>query len=274
MERKKFIKHVATAFFALQAGRAFALTGNMANQWAAKKNRLRFAVLSDGHYGEAGTTYHENYTNVINAVEAQHQREPFHFCVFNGDLVHNDSKWYPDVKELLGRFTMPCYVTPGNHDRVTASEWEQIWGTPVNHDVVIGKVSLLLATTSDEKGNYICPDLQWLEQKLEANRYQQHVLLFLHITPKKWTVNGIDCPQLHQLLQNYPNVRAVFNGHDHDQDAIKWLNNIPYLFDAHVGGSWGTSYKGYRVVELKQDGSLYTYIMNPTQAINSENLIA
>jgi hypothetical protein len=37
---------------------------------------------------------------------------------------------------------------------------------------------------------------------------------------------------------------------------------IPFYFDAHIGGNWGTAYKGFRVVELMQDGSLATYMLN------------
>ena len=43
---------------------------------------------------------------------------------------------------------------------------------------------------------------------------------------------------------------------------------IPYLFDSHIGGNWGTAYKGFRVVELMDDGSLITYMMNPTEKMN------
>jgi hypothetical protein len=42
----------------------------------------------------------------------------------------------------------------------------------------------------------------------------------------------------------------------------------PCLFDAHMGGSWGTPYKGFRVVEILKDGTLVSYMMNPTQKIN------
>ncbi|MNR19566.1 hypothetical protein D3C85_1363640 [compost metagenome] len=45
-------------------------------------------------------------------------------------------------------------------------------------------------------------------------------------------------------------------------------DNIPFLFDTHFGGNWGTSYKGFRVVELLKDNSMLTYLMNPTEKIN------
>jgi hypothetical protein len=43
---------------------------------------------------------------------------------------------------------------------------------------------------------------------------------------------------------------------------------VPYIFDAHVGGNWGTPYKGFRVVELLKDNSMITYMMNPTDYLN------
>ena len=51
-------------------------------------------------------------------------------------------------------------------------------------------------------------------------------------------------------------------------DGVKEKDNIPYLFDAHFGGNWGTRYKGFRVVELYNDNTVATYIMNPVEKIN------
>jgi hypothetical protein len=45
-------------------------------------------------------------------------------------------------------------------------------------------------------------------------------------------------------------------------------SQTPCLFDAHMGGNWGTPYKGFRVVEISKDGTLVSYMMNPTQKIN------
>ncbi|MFB9863598.1 metallophosphoesterase family protein [Rufibacter immobilis] len=106
-------------------------------------------------------------------------------------------------------------------------------------------------------------------QKLEQYKQAKNIFIFLHITPVKWTSGAVDCPEFQQLLLKYPNVRAVFNGHDHEQDSIKLLENkIPFMFDGHIGGSWGTYYKGFRVVELKEDNSLVTYLMDPLQKKN------
>lgn len=39
------------------------------------------------------------------------------------------------------------------------------------------------------------------------------------------------------------------------------------MFDGHFGGSWGTEYRGFRVVEKLKNGSLRTYLMDPDEKI-------
>jgi hypothetical protein len=46
------------------------------------------------------------------------------------------------------------------------------------------------------------------------------------------------------------------------------LGKIPFLFDGHFGGSWGTDYQGFRVVELLEDNSIRSFIMNPLVKLN------
>jgi hypothetical protein len=97
----------------------------------------------------------------------------------------------------------------------------------------------------------------------------------MHITPFKWTDNGIDCPELIRLFQKHPNVKAVFHGHDHDQDNVKEHKGISYFFDSHIGGSWGTEYRGYRVVEVLKEGSVLSYQMNPAagKVVNRKEVV-
>ena len=94
--------------------------------------------------------------------------------------------------------------------------------------------------------------------------------IFIHINPVKQTKNAVDSPEFFELLSKYKNVKAVFNGHDHDEENIKMKNDIPFIFDAHFGGNWGTAYRGFRVVEVMKDDSIHTYIMNPAQKLNEE----
>lgn len=232
-----------------------------------KKSILRFAVTSDGHYGESNTPFEAYFSTMTNALNNFHLTNPIDFCVINGDIIHNDPAFLQPASEAIKLCRMPVYVTKGNHDMVSGELWNQTWKMGINHDVVLKDNVLLLGATADEKGKYICPDQDWFTAKLKAYKDARNVFIFLHITPVKWTEHAVDCPHFQKLLSNSTHVSAVFNGHDHDQDGIKFLGNIPFLFDGHFGGSWGTAYRGFRIVELLEDNSLLTYMMDPFQKL-------
>jgi Icc protein len=265
--RRHFLRNISMAT-------AILLTGDIRSLSAAevagmrKKLKLRFAVASDAHYGQPDTQFDAMIEKLVNQVNTFHHGSPLDFCVLNGDLIHNEKPLMAQVKQKTDALQVPYYVTRGNHDMVTAEEWQSVWQTPLNQDVVVEKTALILADTSNEKGTYLSPDLHWLEQKLEQHRKKKEVFLFLHIPQAKATANGIDTPAFFELVNRYPNIKAVFHGHEHDQDGVRMNGRIPYLFDSHIGGNWGTAYRGFRVVELMNDGTLITYMMNPTAKLN------
>ena len=266
MNRRKFISSLSlgTAFIwsgqfkSLAANEVFDLRDNVT---------LRFAIASDFHYGQPETAFEAMTDTLIRSVQQFHKQNPLDFCVLNGDIIHNDQSFLPIVKQKFASFTMPWFVTRGNHDLVSANYWQEVWNTPLNQYAEIKNTVLILGDTSDEKGTYLAPDLNWLKNSLDANKNKQSVFIFLHIPQAKWTKNGVDTPAFFELLAQYKNVKAVFHGHEHDQDGVYTKNNIPFYFDAHVGGNWGTPYKGFRVVEVLKTGELVTYMMNPTERI-------
>ena len=266
MNRRKFLKGTAPVLLLLASGKvgySFIEPGTE----GFKKSKLRFAVISDAHYGQPGTRYDQYFKEITSLINLQHERSPLDCCIINGDLIHNDRSFLLPVKTLLDQLKMPYYVTQGNHDMVSAEDWLQTWKMPVNHHTEIKKQAFLMATTSNEKGEYVCPNITWMKEMLNNYKKAENIFIFIHITPVKWTKHGIDCPDFIELLKEYPNVRLVCNGHDHDQDDLKVKNSIPYLFDGHVGGSWGTDYRGFRMVELLKDNSIATYMLNPTAKI-------
>jgi hypothetical protein len=262
--RRKFIRDIGFSAALIIAGKPRILS---AAEWIRMKQPplLRFAVASDPHYGQPRTEYDAMINTVISQINFAHQTLPLDFCVFNGDLIHNEKPFLPQVQQQLKKLTMPLYVTRGNHDMVTAAEWESVMGMPLNHDIIIKEFGIILGDTSNEKGTYLPADLNWLKATLEKHKARKNCFLFLHIPQVKWTVNGVDNPAFFPLIDQYPNLKAVFHGHEHDQDSFRMHKQIPFFFDAHVGGNWGTAYKGFRVVELLNDGTLLTYMMNPSE---------
>lgn len=266
--RRHFIKNISLASAFLITGRITQLSANEVVGLRSKV-KLRFAVASDVHYGQPNTLFEQMTETVINQMNLFHQQSPLDFSVVNGDLIHNEKAFLPLVKGKLDALKMPYYVTRGNHDMVSPEYWNSVWGTPLNHDVVVKDNGILLGDTSNEQGVYLSPDLTWLNNTLETHKDKKQVFIFLHIPQAKWTKNGISTPEVFATIKKYPNVKAVFHGHEHDQDSFKMVEKVPYIFDAHVGGNWGTPYKGFRVVELLKDNSMITYMMNPTDKLNA-----
>jgi len=265
--RRDFIKKISAASLVLLGGKVINLLPSQAAALSAKTS-LRFVVASDGHYGQADTTFDQYYETLIKHVTDFHSANKLDFIVINGDIIHDKKELLVPAKKYLDRLPVKYFVTKGNHDRVTDQYWGEFWGMPVNHEVQLKKNTLLLATTSNENGDYLSPNLDWMKAKLEANKKQDNVFVFIHIPQAKWADACIDTPAFFETLKPYENVRGVFHGHEHNEDGVRTVNNTPFMFDSHFGGSWGTTYRGFRVVELMKEKSFMTYIMNPTEKIN------
>jgi len=268
MKRRRFIQ-AASPLFLLAANGRITQANELGMETLTRDNViLRFVVASDAHYGQVNTPFEEYLTTAVNRINAEHAKNPFAFAVINGDIIHDDKKHCLAAKAVLDRLQLKYYVSQGNHDMLTPHEWLKAWNMPVNLDFKIKSSSFLIASTSNEKGTYLCPDFEWMKARLEAHRQQQHIFIFIHINPAKLTKHAVDCPELYTLFNQYPNIRAVFNGHDHDEEGIKMKGKIPFVFDSHIGGSWGTDYRGFRVVEVLKDNTIATYILNPVHKIN------
>lgn len=223
---------------------------------------LRFAIASDGHYGQPKTDYEGYFEAIIKNIQAERAANGLDFVVFNGDLFHDDVQFLPVVKQHFERLGFPYYVTRGNHDHVTPTQWRDTWGYDLNHAIEMGKNAILLADTSNEKGEYLCPDMVWLDQTLAKLTKKENVFLFMHIPAKTWSQHGTNCPELEKIFVKYPNLKATFHGHDHLIDDGKQALR-PAFFDGHFGGNWGVNYRGFRVVETQGEGKSKTYQYNP-----------
>lgn len=265
--RRAFLQQISFASLVLLSGEVKALSLSEINQ-LKKKVKLRFVVASDAHYGQEKTTFEEYMQRSIQQINQFHQKSKLDFCVINGDVIHNDKKWLPIAKAEMDAFQMPYYVTRGNHDMVTPEYWQEVFKAPLNQVVETKQATLILGDTSNEKGEYLSPDLVWLKASLDQVNSSKPIFIFLHIPQKDWTKHAIQNKPFFDLISNYPTIKAVFHGHEHDQDGVKMYEKIPFLFDAHIGGSWGTEYRGFRVGELLNDGTLLTYMMNPTDKLN------
>jgi predicted phosphodiesterase len=263
ISRRHFVKNIsfASAFF---MGGGFQSLSSQDVDALKDQVKMRFAVASDSHYGQPNTPYEAMMDTIIDKINLFHGSNPLDFCVMNGDIVHDEKSFLAQAKQKIDGLKVPYFVTRGNHDKCSSDYWEQVWNMPLNHQKIVKNSLVLLGDTSNEQGTYVSPDLAWLEAQLEANKKRKNIFLFLHIPQAKWTKNGIETPAFFELIKKYSNIRAVFHGHEHDQDGVQMIGKLPFLFDSHIGGSWGTPHKGFRVVELLNSGTVITYLMDPT----------
>ncbi|HTQ26884.1 MAG TPA: metallophosphoesterase [Puia sp.] len=268
LSRKEFLQKTLKSVFVLGVGNS--LQSYAANNFPfpdRSDTHHRFMLLSDGHYGQADTNYDFHHDNMIGWVNAEKQARGLDFAVVNGDLFHNDVSFLPLVKAKWDQLKVPYYVSHGNHDLVDEIGWSKVWQMPWHIAFEKGDTGFLVLNTSDEKGNYICPDMDWTQRQLVRYQSKKHLLVFMHITPFKWTPGGVDCPDLVAMFNKQANLKMIFHGHDHDQDNVKENAGKFYFFDSHVAGNWGTEYRGFRIVEILKTGEILTYQMNPSSDV-------
>jgi hypothetical protein len=157
---------------------------------------------------------------------------------------------------------------------IDEESWTKTWNNSWHYGFEKKDIGFVVLNTADEKGTYISPDVEKTKQLLK--KYEQHkqLFVFMHITPIKWTAHGIDGAEVVKLFNDQANLKAIFNGHDHDQDNVKEKNGRHYFFDSHVAGNWGTKYQGYRILEVMKNGDILTYQMNPAKKdrVNSKEI--
>lgn len=233
-----------------------------------EKLRLRFAIASDGHYGQPGTDYKKYHEDIVQWLNHEHSSKPLNFVIINGDLVHDRPDLLAEVKkDHYDKLKVPFYALPGNHDHADTALWQSVFGYADNYAIEKNGVGFVLANTSNVEGKYLCPDNVFLKKELDAHKNLKTVFVILHIPPHFWVPESpfVECADTLQLLHNYPNVKAVFHGHDHSLDSVFYTNKLPHFFDAHIGGNWGTTYRGYRIVEVGEDDKINTYQVNASK---------
>ena len=166
--------------------------------------------------------------------------------MFTGDIAQEEtSQTYQEVNKWFADFPIPVHAIPGNHDVTQLMSIylkDKINLSPI---VRFGEWHAFMLDTrreGDTKG-YL-DDLKKLEIQLNDVQEDHYIILFMHHHPLDVGSEVFDTIGLQRrsefwnLLEKYPQVKAVFHGHTHqDFSGIYQFNDKRKI---HVFGTPAT----------------------------------
>ena len=227
-------------------------------EYSLKKEDLtaRYLLISDIHYAPVefsgyvnrvnfrGHDTDERMRNMCDNIRAEYQQRGLDAIFVLGDLSTDDypirytsgvflkTVWDNYLKPLSNELGIPVLPIAGNHDSYPAREWEFIFGG-IKREYVwenpkTGDVFIMCDTYNTANGNtatggggasFTNINKPWVEEQLEKYKDRKNVFMASHYFGRGDTLNAVA-----ELVDKYPNVRALFDGHSHS-----YVNDSPYL---------------------------------------------
>ena len=285
MERREFIKAISGGLILLYAGPAV-------NAASAAGRKVRFGIITDSHYADIdnkGTRYYrDSIAKVREAIDLFNDSD-LDFIIELGDMKDmapgNDAKetigYLQNIEKEFRKFHGPVYHVLGNHDMDCLSK-EEFLATVRNHGKADGKAYyaftskgvrfiVLDANYNEDMSDYCRGNfkwtsawipqeqLDWLESDLKSNKGRP-VVIFVHqmldsftdVTTKVFVRNAA---QVREILENHPQVLAVFQGHHHP-GHYSVRNGIHYFtLKGMIEKGW-PQHNSYAIVEIQPDGNM------------------
>jgi predicted phosphodiesterase len=217
---------------------------------------FRFAVATDGHYGQPDTDYDLNHTNLVNLLNNINNLD---LVIFTGDISHNGYEFQLlGAKAYFDNLTVPYYVVKGNHDGNEPAFLSVFSYSSVNYSFNVQGYHFVVINSSQDGVNLNSAELAWLDSDLTANA-DKFCFVFGHIAQiGSGETYDIDDDDFETMIASHSNVIGLFWGHLHSSYAVNAVNGTYSCYDGRFGGSWGTYY-GYRVVEVYENSTVKTY---------------
>jgi len=150
--------------------------------------------------------------------------------IISGDLAQEEvAGTYERIAELLQDYPWPVHILPGNHDvpELMQAHLSQVMPNVRQSDALqLGHWHILLLDSSKPErndGELSEQQLAQLQAQLQAIPEQAHSVIFLHHHPVSinspwmdpWGLQNADA--FWQVLQAFPQVKAVVFGHIHNE---------------------------------------------------------
>lgn len=241
---------------------------------------LRLGLVTDLHYADkpaAGSRHYRETLGKLAEAAQKFEQAPISFLVELGDFI--DAAYAVDVeqgylKTINREFSTICqerHYVLGNHCVDTLKKEEFLGGVEQMksyysfdrggfHFIVLDSCFRSDGQPYERRNfqwtdaNISAAELEWLQADLQAS--EQPVIVFAHQRLDVSNNHGVkNHAEVRRVLEASGRVRAVFQGHSHQND-LKEIGGIHYCtLVAMVEGS-GQENNGYSILEIDAQGTL------------------
>lgn len=245
---------------------------------AGVTSRLRVGLVTDLHYADkppAGTRHYRESLKKLEESASQFKRDQPSFLVELGDFIDAadsvavEQRYLKTVNRVFSAMSGERHYVLGNHcvdtlrkeeflDEVEQEKSYYSFDRGVTHFVVLDSCFRSDGVPYGRRNfkwtdaNIPEAELEWLKADLKATDKQ--VIVFAHQRLDVSTNHGVrNNAAVRKVLESSKKVRAVFQGHSHQND-LKEINGIQYCtLVAMVEGS-GPHNNGYSLMEIDPNG--------------------
>ena len=252
---------------------------------------LTLVQISDTHLMADATAQFVNtnpelyFLDVISDIQTHYPYADV--LLHTGDLAQEaELITYQRYLTHIQTLNMPYFQIPGNHDDADLFPFYQQQDRAHAIDLGVWTLVLLNSAVTNQVDGWVDEvQLQQLEEILAA-RPQQHVLIACHHHPFAMQSHWIDQHKLKNtqaltdVLARHPQVKLVLFGHVHQESYNTW-QQIEFLSTPSTCVQFkpksqdfalGTEAPGYRVLQLKSDGSFSTQVHRLTHLQHNINV--
>jgi Icc protein len=246
------------------------------------RSMIHVAQLTDTHLfaDPGGALYGINTRDSLHAVvnHARVNLPSLDMLLVTGDLVHDETEvGYRALQEVIDGAGVPAYYLPGNHDDPQIMQ-TVLPNSPAQGITLVKKDNWLLLLLDSSirgrvEGELLPQTLEKLSEHLRNNCHR-HVFIALHHhvidIQSAWldALNLRNNKQFLELLNEFPNVKVVLNGHihqelDEQQNGIRFLGTPSTCFQftpKRETASIDKAGAGYRHIVLHDDGRVETRV--------------
>lgn len=262
----------------------------------AEPETYRILLTSDIHCTHLlewyGTSYRERMQHWVDALLAEHEKEPFDLIVIMGDVSldfweHQGggsylNEGYSSTEEFVEDFVgqlpgnIPLFMLAGNHEQYANEDWVRLTGNERQGSYVLGdQLFLFLDTFRGEldpdyhhDGKYVGVDMDFVNEQLSLYPDKDVWLIAHYFDMEK------ESDEFRQLLKTNDRIRGLFQGHTHlttpialgkqyNDLVIAQTGNFAYTKDANIVGSFW----GFRDLVITEDGAASRYIIAESEAV-------